>query len=88
MKRSRIFVVELQVDVVFMESSTQSFPVPLRAVVIGGRRGLGAALVDQILQDSSQNQVVSTSRHPEWDAHGARPRERRFVLDVTNEADF
>jgi NAD(P)-dependent dehydrogenase (short-subunit alcohol dehydrogenase family) len=56
---------------------------PVRAVVLGGRGGIGSAFVEAILRADPRSRVVSTSRSAAWAAAGGG----RHVLDITHEGD-
>jgi len=60
---------------------------PVRAVIIGGRGGIGAAFTAAVLADHPDNTVLATSRDPAWVAEHLAPRAARRRVDITAEAD-
>ena len=69
--------------------SNFGFDGPVRAVIIGGRGGIGEALVDLILDGHAENQITVTSRDLDWVSRTPRSdRVRRLALDLTDDASF
>ena len=65
------------------------FDEPIRAVILGGRNGIGGEFAKRILNDDLRHQVWLCSRDPDW--AGALPSnvaEHRLQLDITSASDW
>jgi NAD(P)-dependent dehydrogenase (short-subunit alcohol dehydrogenase family) len=65
------------------------FESPIRALIIGGRGGIGAAFITHILSDSPTNVVMATHRpHGKAAAKPRQPGVGWLPLDLSDEASF
>ncbi len=70
----------------FVLVSLASFPQPIRALVVGGRGGIGGALVEALAQDPAVARVVATTRGQEVPATTGKVTWR--TLDLVDEASI
>jgi len=67
-------------------TSALGFVQPIRAVVLGARDGIGAALSEHLLALPSVRKVLRTSRNASWTDAVVRPdKEERQVVDLTDD---
>ena len=68
----------------YVMASRFGFSEPIRAVILGGRGGVGGALVS-LLCESKDTQVLATSRDPTWCETPGRSNELRTRMDLTDD---